>query len=284
MEVVYPSGTSHPKTAGRTVTTPDLSLGVIEADVGYIQSSIGLSAEELPAEKIVELLHRMMLGASHVAERGVISVEVPVTRSDILHACDVMEDVAIAYSMNKIPRVLPFVDSVGSQQPLNKLQELMRGECAHAGYTEALVFALCSHEEAFAHMRKEDDAKTAVVLANPKTLDFQVCRTSLLPGLLKTAASNRRLPLPWKYFEVSDVVLLDEEADVGAANSRRMAAVCMLPSSAAFEVRPCGPGGCDGGVAWRDARATDDHGTDMGGEERERAEAWCGGRGWRCSC
>lgn len=38
----------------------------------------------------------------------------------------------------------------------------------------------------------------------------QVARTTLLPGLLKTIAANRKMPLPLKLFEISDVVLKDE--------------------------------------------------------------------------
>lgn len=105
--------------AGQLVLCPDLSTGLIHADVGYIQRAIGLPPSELPPAKICELLGRMMLPATHVpaapaggngggadgsAEGGVVAVTVPITRSDILHACDVMEDVAIAYSMNKVRR------------------------------------------------------------------------------------------------------------------------------------------------------------------------------------
>lgn len=32
----------------------------------------------------------------------------------------------------------------------------------------------------------------------------------MLPGLLKTVAANRKMPLPLKLFEISDVVLKDE--------------------------------------------------------------------------
>ena len=73
---------------------------------------------------------------------------------------------------------------------------------------------------------------------------FQVARTTLLPGLLKTIAANQKMPLPLKIFEVSDVVLKDSKkgkislcdgehdqvsapfcADVGARNHRRLCAV-----------------------------------------------------------
>ena len=38
---------------------------------------------------------------------------------------------------------------------------------------------------------------------------LQIARTSLLPGILKTIASNRKMPLPLKLFEISDIVLRD---------------------------------------------------------------------------
>jgi phenylalanyl-tRNA synthetase beta chain len=47
-------------------------------------------------------------------------------------------------------------------------------------------------------------------IANPKTTDFQVARTTLLPGLLKTLACSRNMPIPLRIFEVSDVVLKDD--------------------------------------------------------------------------
>ena len=54
---------------------------------------------------------------------------------------------------------------------------------------------------------------------------FQVIRTSLLPGLLKTVASNRKMALPLKLFEVQEVVLKDSTRETGARNERRLAVV-----------------------------------------------------------
>lgn len=55
-----------------------------------------------------------------------------------------------------------------------------------AGFTEVLTWALCSHNENFEALRREDDGATAVCIGNPATAEFEVCRTSLLPGALKT--------------------------------------------------------------------------------------------------
>ena len=56
------------------------------------------------------------------------------------------------------------------------------------------------------------DTIPCVEIANPKTLEFQVVRTSLLPGLLKTIAANKKMPLPIKLYEISDVVVLDNKS------------------------------------------------------------------------
>lgn len=96
-----------------------------------------------------------------------IEVEIPPTRSDVIHACDIIEDAAMAYGFNNITRTTPRTYTIANQVPadpsnqdwlasgvcsdvfyfcfqfpLNKLTELMRHEMATAGFTEALNFAL----------------------------------------------------------------------------------------------------------------------------------------------
>lgn len=84
-------------------------------------------------------------------------------------------------------------------------------------------------------MNKVDDGKTAVKIGNPKTLEFQVVRTSLIPGLLKTIRENRSHPLPIKVFESTDVVFKDLSLERQARNVRHAAAV-WCNKSAGFEV------------------------------------------------
>ena len=72
-------------------------------------------------------------------------------------------------------------------------------------------------------------------IGNPKTLEFQVVRTSLIPGLLKTIRENRSHPLPIKVFESTDVVFKDLSLERQAKNVRHAAAV-WCNKSAGFEV------------------------------------------------
>uniref|UniRef100_A0A8B9HEE9 Phenylalanine--tRNA ligase beta subunit n=1 Tax=Astyanax mexicanus TaxID=7994 RepID=A0A8B9HEE9_ASTMX len=199
-----------------------------------LSHSLCLSPSE-SADSVAQLLTRMCLKSEVVGDDGQILVEIPPTRSDVIHACDIMEDAAMAYGFNNITMTTPRTYTIANQLPLNKLTELLRMDLAAAGFTEALTFALCSQEDIADKLGKKITETRAVHISNPKTAEFQVARTTLLPGLLKTLAANRKMPLPLKLFEISDVVLKDETTDVGARNNRRLCAV-YYNKSPGFEV------------------------------------------------
>lgn len=154
-----------------------------------------------------------------------IDVRIPVTRADVLHQADIMEDVAIAYGFNELPRSFPSKSGTVAQPlPINKLTDIIRTEAAMAGWSEVLPLILCSHDENFAWLNHNDDSNSAIKLANPKTIEFQVVRTSLLPGLLKTIRENKHHSIPMKIFEVSDVAFKDLSLERKSRNQRHFAA------------------------------------------------------------
>lgn len=214
VEVVSPDG--------QTTLFPELPYRTEVLSAEYINSRVGI--RESP-ERLARLLTRMCLKSEVAPDGSQIRVEVPPIRSDIIHACDIMEDAAIAYGFNNIVRTIPGTLTIAHQFPLNKLTDLLRVDVAAAGFTEALTFALCSHEDVTEKLLQDVGSTHAVLIANPKSADFQVARTTLLPGLLKTIAANRNMPLPLKLFEISDVVLQDSSTDVGTRNERRLCAV-----------------------------------------------------------
>jgi phenylalanyl-tRNA synthetase beta chain len=205
---------------GKDTWCPDLAPHTVSAGVDYINRIVGV---ELSAAQQIELLGRMQLQARQEGDKLVCTV--PPTRHDVLQACDIAEDVAIAYGYNNVPRIVPATNTVGKQQPINKICDLLRQEVAQAGFTEILTFGLCSHAEAFAKLNRADDGNTAVTLSNPKTLEFEIARPSLLPGTLKTLSNGQKMAKPIKLFEITDVVLKDETSDVGAKNRRHICAI-----------------------------------------------------------
>lgn len=145
----------------------------------------------LDVQKVTECAEKMGLVIKGTKDNNkTIMVEVPSTRTDILHACDIAEDIGIAFGYNNIPRVFPPTNTVGKQIPLHKFSDLIRAELAQAGYIESLTMSLLSIKENYEFLRRPFDHNEAVQLANPKSVEFEIVRTSLIPGLLKVFQSN----------------------------------------------------------------------------------------------
>ncbi|ORY87434.1 phenylalanyl-tRNA synthetase, partial [Leucosporidium creatinivorum] len=238
VKVVYSSGSP---SGPRTLLTPNLSPRPFVARTSYINSCTGLS---LTKPQVIALLQKMgheaydptpdqaatftAINAQEsllIPGEDLIHVLVPANRPDILHECDIMEDAAD----------LPPTSTVAKPFPPNKLSDTIRRLCAEAGWVEVLPLILCSHDENFKFLNRTDPGDLAVVLANPKTIEYQIVRTSLLPGMLKTIRENRKHALPLRIFEVSDVVVKDPREERQARNVRRVGAV-FCGRRAGFEV------------------------------------------------
>lgn len=246
VKVVYEEGCTG---GARTLLSPPLISRPFVARASYINSCTGLT---LPRSEIITFLQKMghqafapQQGSDFVpvnarenftiAPEDEIHIIVPPTRPDILHECDIMEDVAVAYGFDNLKKTFPRTNTVAKPFPHNKLSDTVRRLCSEAGWIEVLPLTLCSHDENFKFLNRKDPGDLAVVLANPKTIEYQIVRTSLLPGMLKTVRENRKHALPLRIFEVSDVVVKDSREERQARNIRRAGAV-FCGRKAGFEV------------------------------------------------
>uniref|UniRef100_A0A915M1Z9 Phenylalanine--tRNA ligase beta subunit n=1 Tax=Meloidogyne javanica TaxID=6303 RepID=A0A915M1Z9_MELJA len=206
-----------------------------KVDVKNMSRKIGIAP--INVDKAMQFLAKMSLTCSNVEKNETqIEVKAPPTRHDILHECDLVEDLALAFGYNNIPPLLPQSNTVAEPFNLNKLSDQLRLQMAMSGWTEIMNFALCSTEDVGNKLRRPDfELKSVVKIANPKTLEFQVVRNSLLPGILKTISNNKDMPLPLKLFEVQDVVFIDNNKDTKCRNERHLAAV-FYSKTGAFEI------------------------------------------------
>jgi len=207
-----------------TREVPNVTPRATTAEISYINACCGL---DLSAEDICKLLTRMCYSAKPSADnKDILDIDVPVTRADVLHQCDIMEDVAISYGYDNLTRTFPkgTGGTIAAPLPLNKLADIVRLESALCGWSEVMPLTLCSHDENFAWLNRKDDGTTAVRLANPKTAEYQIVRTSLLSGVLKTIRENRKHSLPIKVFEASDVAFKDLSLERKSRNERHFAA------------------------------------------------------------
>uniref|UniRef100_A0A7S3P646 phenylalanine--tRNA ligase n=1 Tax=Amphora coffeiformis TaxID=265554 RepID=A0A7S3P646_9STRA len=218
--------------------TPTLSTRREKASVDFCNSLIGI---QITPQEMKALCDKVQLGPAALLENNtVLEVTVPPTRSDILHPVDIAEDIGVAFGFNNIRKRVPTTSTVGGEFPLNMLGDLLREEIGRAGYIEVLTHGLCSIHDNFTALRRQ--VSPAVSLSNPANVEYQVVRTTLLPGLLKTLQHNKAASFGsgFKLFEISDVVLPDDkhvitETIVGAKNARRICAVYAGPTSG-FEI------------------------------------------------
>lgn len=85
---------------------PDLTYRNIDVTMEYINRCLGL---DLAEDAVQKLLGKMQIetaasSTSQAKDSSSLSLLIPPTRSDVLHACDIMEDVAIAYGYNNLTK------------------------------------------------------------------------------------------------------------------------------------------------------------------------------------
>ncbi|KAF2361243.1 Phenylalanyl-tRNA synthetase class IIc beta subunit archae/euk cytosolic [Trinorchestia longiramus] len=215
------------ESSGVTEQYPVLEYRPLTASVAYCNSLVGVSES---AENIAEKLTLMGLQAQ-VSSAEQVEVILPPTRYDVLHECDVAEDFAVAYGFDKLAEdlQLPPTNTIGQEYQLNYHTDKLRLLLSQNNYTEAATFALCSKADLGEKLRMDLSREPLVEVGNPKTVDCEAVRLTLLPGLLRTAAANKHIALPLRLFEISDVGIRDERAThtrgTGARNERHLCAL-----------------------------------------------------------
>lgn len=194
-----------------------------DVDLSYINMISGVNHKE---EDIISLLRKMQLKAVKTGE-GKLKVTVPPTRADVLHPCDIAEDVCIAYGYDKINQIERARLPGGKPITLSEYTERLSREFSSCLYTQILTFSLCRRAECFDMLCLPDDG-SVVVLKNAKEAQCEVIRNQLLAGLLKVTHNildqKVKNSLPLRLFECSDVVLPDPSTETNTRNERRLAA------------------------------------------------------------
>lgn len=114
---------ANPENSGKS---PVFEENEFEVELKYLNSLLGLN---LDIDRTLQLAQKC--GFTHKSQTETsFKVAVPVTRYDIMHPCDVIEDIGVVFGYNNIPKVLPPTNTIGKQLEMNKFTELMRHELA----------------------------------------------------------------------------------------------------------------------------------------------------------
>ena len=205
---------------GESKLYPDCEPRKFVSNIEYLKKISGIP-KTVTADEIVDLLSKMELNSKKLNENE-LEVDAPITRSDILHQCDIAEDLAIAYGYNKIEKLNVNTLCHGKPQPYNKLADLFRNEMAYSGYVEFLNMALLSKKDMFNNLLEENEDEKTAKISYSKTKEFEYIRNSLIPGILKSIEANKAQQLPYKIFELADCVEINDDNEVGAMNKRKL--------------------------------------------------------------
>ncbi len=160
----------------------------VEVDVLKINQVLGL---ELGKDLITDLLSRLGFKIKEKGS-GILNINVPLRRSDITIAEDIIEEVARLYGYDKIPVTLPRGELLGNvKSDEEKVHDLVRGILTSCGYYECITYSFINPASLGSLGFSKDDSRlNPIPVQNPFSEEQAVMRTTLLPGLLKTIQHN----------------------------------------------------------------------------------------------
>ena len=205
---------------GSKRVTPDLKPRSTEIDLAEAKRWLGLP---LDAKSLADSLRKMRFDIEPAkAGSGRFVVEYPAYRTDIRHMVDLFEDVAIGYGYGNIEPRLVRSMTVGAPRPEEILSDRVRQILIGLGYSEIMSLPLTTEEHEFERLRLSAPDEYPQV-TNPKLKAYNVVRGHLLGGIFEALRENRRRPMPQRLFEIDNVVALDNSAETGAAEYRKVA-------------------------------------------------------------
>lgn len=170
----------------------------VNLDISYTRRLLGV---DVSLEDVRKYLGKA--GYNTMPRDDGFLVAVPLSRMDVLHSVDLIEDIAIMYGYNKIGPVTPSaVGSQGSLSPLTLTMRSARDSLSSLGFIEVNNLMLSSE---FEMVDFAIGFTTALEIANPWSADLKFIRTLLTPKLLSVLVRNQTKPKPIRIFEIGPV-------------------------------------------------------------------------------
>jgi phenylalanyl-tRNA synthetase beta chain len=207
-----------------TIVTPDMTPREFSIDAKECRKILGLDLKE---DEMIGLLKRARYDAK--SKKGKLLVKYPAYRNDIMHSRDVIEDIAIAYDVNKIEPRPPELSTIGSADPKEELCDTVRDVMVGLGFQEVLTFSLTNKENLLDKMNLKEGEICEI--ANPVSATWNTIRSWLLPSIMDFLRSNLHVEFPQKIFEVGDIVTIAGDEETGTKTKKKLA--CALSDGGA---------------------------------------------------
>jgi phenylalanyl-tRNA synthetase beta chain len=149
----------------------------------------------LQAEEMAAMLRSLELSVT--LQDGLLVVQVPTFRGDLLREVDLIEEVARVYGYDNIPETQPLtVTAQGGLTRIQKLERRVREIFLGAGLTEIQTFSLTSPTALARAGLSEEEIAACIRMKNALSEEYSLLRPTLLPSVLETVAHNvaQRIP------------------------------------------------------------------------------------------
>jgi phenylalanyl-tRNA synthetase beta chain len=172
-----------------------------------------ITGVEIESRRAVECLEAV--GCNVDGEEDLVVVPAP-WRRDLTDPFDLVEEVARIVGYDQVPSVVPTAPAGRGLTQSQRLRRRVGRTLAGSGFVEVLTFPFVGTTAFDAlGLDADDPRRTALRLANPLSTEAPLMTTTLLPGLLETAARNRgRGSTDLALFEIATVTL--PQPDVAA--------------------------------------------------------------------
>lgn len=203
----------------RTIETPNLENEIMNLNPTYVNSLLGLN---LANHEMIKCLQKMGFDADETG-KGDLQVVIPCYRTDIMHAMDLVEDIAIAFGYENFEPEIPNVSTIGEEDPIESFSTKLRTLLVGYGLQEVVTFILTNKNNSYKKMKMEE--KDVIETTNPKTEEYSILRTWMLPSLMEVLWRNKHRVYPQNIFEVGDVLKFDPRTDSGTSNIKKLCIV-----------------------------------------------------------
>ncbi|HUY69942.1 MAG TPA: phenylalanine--tRNA ligase subunit beta [Candidatus Baltobacteraceae bacterium] len=185
--------------------TPELVYREMKVKDISIDKALGAIVEP---NKIITMANRMGYVAAKYGNGKDTMFYVPPYRLDVLNEQDIIDDMAIAYGYERITPIPIMGSSVGIEDDVRAGENRMARFMIGLGFSEAVNYYLTNERANFESMMMKKEV-AAIKVAQSKTEEITMLRTSLLPGLLRNLSSSGNDTMPQMLFEIGPIFNLD---------------------------------------------------------------------------
>ncbi|MBA0914225.1 MAG: phenylalanine--tRNA ligase subunit beta [Nitrospira sp.] len=231
IDVRYPYKTA----LGQDVVTPQDLKKSQTLLVSTIEQALG---QTLGAKEVVKAL--TAYGYEVQANGNHVTVTLPPYRQDLMHAMDVVEDVAISRGYADFLPVMPSDFTVGGLSRIEEVSDRVRALMVGMGFQEIISNILGSPQDLRDAMRLAGTEWGQLVeVDNVMSQNFSALRQWMLPSLLRVETASNRAFYPHRLFEAGEVAKLDLTQPLGSRTAVVLGGLIAHADAHFSEVHSC---------------------------------------------